>query len=347
MGIHKQAKCHSANNDPLVSVIVPIYKVERFIRRTVSSILEQDYYNLEVILVDDGSPDGCPAILDEYAASDGRVKVLHQENAGVASARNAGLAASAGDYIMFVDGDDWVERDYVSYFLGMLEETGCAIGVNTSIARNGPEKPSGEFSIVCAEKVIEWIYLGPIDVAVWNKMYRADALRACGLRFDPEIWYGEGMLFNIEFLQHADDIAVGCRPVYHQVFNPGSAMRSFNLESNMCGLRSLDVQKSKWLKVTPEIEAAWTYHRYCYNRSIVGGLVRSGIRDNHRDLYNECIDNLRRNASIPMRANIDLGAKLKWILWIISPGLTARVAAKRFKRRAASQEWGLARVAAD
>lgn len=325
------------NANPLVSVIVPVYRVERFIRRTVSSILDQDYRNLEVILVDDGSPDGCPAILDGFAASDSRVKVIHQENAGVASARNAGLEASTGDFVMFVDGDDWVERDYVSYFLGLIMESGCDIAVNLSIIGGKIEKYVPDSAVVQSEKAIGWIYLSRLHEAVWNKMYRADVIRSHGLRFNRDIWYGEGMLFNIEALQLVEDVAVGCRPVYHQVFNPGSAMRSFSVENNMCGLRSLDIQRSKWEKVTPEIEAAWRYHRYCFNRSIVGGLVRAGITTEHKDLYKSCVRNLRRQASIPMTTPMSLRERFKWMLWIVAPGLTARAAALNFRRRALSQ----------
>ena len=93
----------------MVSVIVPVYKVEPFLRRCVDSLLSQTYQNLEIILVDDGSPDRCGQICDEYAAQDARVKVIHKENGGVSSARNAGIEAAAGEYVTFVDSDDWVE----------------------------------------------------------------------------------------------------------------------------------------------------------------------------------------------------------------------------------------------
>lgn len=95
----------------LISIIVPIYKAELYLRKCVNSILAQTYQNLEIILVDDGSPDNCPAICDEYARKDPRVHVLHQENSGVAAARNAGLQAARGDYIGFVDPDDWIAPD--------------------------------------------------------------------------------------------------------------------------------------------------------------------------------------------------------------------------------------------
>ena len=94
---------------PLISVIVPIYKVEEYLYKCVKSILAQTYTNLEIILVDDGSPDNCPAICDEFAAKDSRVTVVHKKNGGVSSARNVGLDTATGEYIGFVDGDDYIE----------------------------------------------------------------------------------------------------------------------------------------------------------------------------------------------------------------------------------------------
>lgn len=106
--------------DGLISIIVPVYKVEAYLRRCLDSIVNQTYRNLEIILVDDGSPDNCPAICDEYAAKDSRVKVIHQKNAGVSAARNAGLDAAIGDYIAFVDSDDWIELDTYEVALSKL-----------------------------------------------------------------------------------------------------------------------------------------------------------------------------------------------------------------------------------
>lgn len=108
------------NENPLISVIVPIYKVETYLTQCVDSILNQTYRNLEVILVDDGSPDGCPALCDAYAAKDSRVRVIHKENGGISSSRNTGLAAVTGDLIAFVDGDDYVEPNLYERLWGHM-----------------------------------------------------------------------------------------------------------------------------------------------------------------------------------------------------------------------------------
>ena len=99
------------NEKKLISVIVPAYKTEKYIRQCVDSILNQTYKNLEIILVDDGSPDKCPEICDAYAKQDDRIIVIHQDNAGVSAARNKALDICRGDYISFVDSDDWLEPE--------------------------------------------------------------------------------------------------------------------------------------------------------------------------------------------------------------------------------------------
>ena len=111
----------------LISVIVPVYKVEKYLKRCVDSILAQTYPCLEVILVDDGSPDGCPAICDEYAREDRRVRVIHKENGGLSDARNAGIDAAKGKFLGFVDSDDYVHPRFYELLLQALKEEGADI----------------------------------------------------------------------------------------------------------------------------------------------------------------------------------------------------------------------------
>lgn len=118
-------------SEALVSVIVPIYNVEPYIKKCVDSILSQTYTNLEIILVDDGSPDDCPAICDEYAKKDSRVVVIHKQNGGLSEARNAGLDIMKGDYVVFVDGDDWVGRNYVKNLYDLISLTNSSIAITS------------------------------------------------------------------------------------------------------------------------------------------------------------------------------------------------------------------------
>lgn len=103
-----------------ISVIVPVYKTEQYLNRCVQSITDQTYKNLEIILVDDGSPDNCPEMCDQWAKKDERIKVIHKRNGGISSARNAGLDSATGDYIMFADSDDWMEPDMAEFLYRLI-----------------------------------------------------------------------------------------------------------------------------------------------------------------------------------------------------------------------------------
>lgn len=113
----------------VVSIIIPVYNVEEFIFKTVKSVMNQDYKDIEIILVDDGSPDNSAKIIDELAKRDDRIVCVHKDNGGVSSARNVGLRMASGEYVTFIDGDDWVEPNYISYLLNLVESNNCQIGI--------------------------------------------------------------------------------------------------------------------------------------------------------------------------------------------------------------------------
>lgn len=323
-------------SNSLVSIIVPIYKVEKYIEKCVLSLINQSYKNIEIILVDDGSPDNSGNIIDELASTDSRVKVIHKQNGGVSVARNSGLQLAKGDYIMFVDGDDWVDDSYVSYFVNLVEKNNCSVGMNIRCYTNSYMDSTGQSDnhyYISAEKAMEWIYSGHIFVGVWNKIYHTELLVKNNIRFNPEIWYGEGMLFNIECVQYVDCIAIGEKCVYHQTFNPNSAMRDFNLKSNQCGIKSLDIQKKIWKKTSPEVEAAWEYHRYCFNRSIVLGIIRSNKETQYKDEYKDCVRAIRKGIKIPLKYEIGIKPKLYWLMLALFPKVIAKRSAKNFYER--------------
>ena len=113
---------------PTISVIVPVYKVEPYIRKCVDSILGQTFSDIQVILVDDGSPDQCGKICDEYAKQDNRVEVIHKENGGLSDARNAGIPYAKGEYIIFLDSDDYIENDMFEYMYTRIKDSGAVYG---------------------------------------------------------------------------------------------------------------------------------------------------------------------------------------------------------------------------
>ena len=175
---------------PTISVIVPVYKVEPWLHQCVDSILAQTFRDFELILVDDGSPDNCPAICDAYAQKDSRVKVIHKENGGLSSARNAGLDAAQGEYIAFIDSDDWVSAEYLAQLLHAVQMHGadmaiCNIVPSYPAEFSGWKRKSSTMShelltqSQMSERLIadtNWFY-----VVAWNKLYHKNIWRS--LRF--------------------------------------------------------------------------------------------------------------------------------------------------------------------
>lgn len=296
-----------------ISFIVPVYNVEKYIQRCIRSIMAQSYCDIEIILVDDGSPDESGAIIERFAKIDIRIKVIHQQNAGVSAARNAGLAAASGKYVLFIDGDDYIEREYAEYFLNLIQDNNADMAVNLNHFTISTNEQIQRDSVEVWDnmRVMEAVYLDKINVAVWNKMYRKDILDKYRVKFHNDIWFGEGMLFNIEYLQHVDRIAVGGWKVYHQVYNPGSAMRKFDLESQFCGLRSLDAQKAAWKKTTPQLEKAWKYHRRNFAEHILSGLINTNSVKSHKELYKKCRKAMYKNILLPWKVDIPLKMKAR------------------------------------
>jgi glycosyltransferase involved in cell wall biosynthesis len=162
----------------LVSVIVPVYNIEKYIRKCVGTIIEQTYKNIEIILVDDGSTDACPAICDELAGVDARIKVLHTANKGQSAARNVAVNMSKGDYIVFVDGDDYVTADYVLHLYELMKEYHADISItNYRIQRDDREKPKEKEEIPYVlfmnrhEALETFLYLQHFGTLSWGKLF--------------------------------------------------------------------------------------------------------------------------------------------------------------------------------
>ena len=182
----------------LISVIVPIYQVEPYLDRCVKSIVNQTYKNIEIILVNDGSPDGCPAICDAWAERDSRVKVIHKENGGLSDARNAGLAVAAGDLISFIDSDDWIEPDFLTALYDAMEQTGAKIAecATTYAAEDGTAIRIREETLPSpldrTEALRRLVLEDGVYQTVWNKLYRREVIQgvpfAVGKYNEDEFW---------------------------------------------------------------------------------------------------------------------------------------------------------------
>ena len=215
-----------------VSVIVPVYNGEKCVKRCADSILNQDYPELELILVDDGSRDRSWEIMQALAAADHRVKAIHQENGGVSSARNRALAEASGTYVQFADVDDWLPMDATKLLVREMEAQAAelAVGdfyrvVDGNVSEKGSIESGGTLTLQPAD-----LYYG----VLWNKLYRRDIIEHYGIRMDENISYSEDMIFNLEYLLHVRNIAILKAPVYYYQYTRGSLVdQSLNLSSTI------------------------------------------------------------------------------------------------------------------
>lgn len=218
--------------NPLISVIVPVYGVENYLPKCLDSILAQSYSNLEILLVDDGSPDDSGKICDDYAARDSRIRVIHKPNGGLSSARNAGLEMATGDYVAFVDSDDYVEPDMYSSMLEMAIAQNvplvCAGRFDEDIAGNiVPGLCPVRDEVVTGKELVRRIFHWEnLDAAAWDKLYRRELFR--GIRY-PEGMVSEDMPTTYRLALLAGKAALLSRPLYHYVHRENSITYNLNI----------------------------------------------------------------------------------------------------------------------
>lgn len=198
----------------MISIIVPVYKVEPYLSQCVDSILGQTYRDIEVLLIDDGSPDCCGEICDEYGKKDNRVRVFHTENRGLSAARNLGISEAKGEYIGFVDSDDWIEPDMYGVLLKRMQETGadistCGFWVNFTAFSQAARIP--EVIYERTESLKALLYM-KISNHAWNKLYRKDLFASISF---PEGFNHEDIAIMHRLLNEASLVASVSDPKYH------------------------------------------------------------------------------------------------------------------------------------
>ena len=218
-----------------VSIIVPVYRTEAYLKNCLDSLLIQTHRAIEILLVDDGSDDGCPAVCDAYAARDQRVKVIHKPNGGVSAARNDGIDAATGDFIGFVDSDDWVEPDYVEGLLNpFFEHPEIGVSICGWFVHDHPYGRTeggaeGIGLLSPREAFLHAVDLGKsYDGYLWNKLFRAEIFRKTRLRLDPSISICEDLLLCAQVFSEGHAAYYSGVPLYHYLYRETSALRTYD-----------------------------------------------------------------------------------------------------------------------
>lgn len=206
-----------------ISVITPVYKVEKYLNKCIDSILAQTFTDFELFIVDDGSPDLCGEISDEYEKKDSRVHVIHKENGGAPSARNTGIEKATGDFFYFPDSDDWIEPNYLQELYDLAIRTDAQLVISGYVMEYFENNKTQSYSVSVEEKTFLnqkevrnhlHHYFDNMMMAVpWNKLYRADYVRENNLRFPNMKW--DDLHFNMDVIMDIDKVAISSSVGYH------------------------------------------------------------------------------------------------------------------------------------
>lgn len=215
--------------EPVVSIIVPVYNAQEYLRRCVDSILNQEYTDFELLLMDDGSQDASGAICDAYAREDERVRVIHKENTGVSDTRNLAISEARGTYLQFLDSDDWMTPDATKLLVRAASENDCDLViadfyrvVGERVSRKGDIEEDG---VMTQEEFAAHMMENPADFyygVLWNKLYRRDIIERHQLQMDAKISWCEDFMFNLEYIRHARSFYALHAPIYYYVKRKGS-----------------------------------------------------------------------------------------------------------------------------
>ncbi len=209
----------------LISIIIPVYKVESYIHNCINSVINQTYSNLEIILVDDGSPDNCPQICDEYASIDSRIRVIHKSNGGLSDARNAGLDIATGEYIVFIDSDDQVSLDYIEYLYNMLKENPnsrlsvCGVMQIQQGQQISEDKHIEYQHLTPCQALENMLYAKGIEICSYAKMYHKSLFE--NLKFPKGKVYEDSATTYLLF-EMSPEIVYGNKRCYYYFTRPGS-----------------------------------------------------------------------------------------------------------------------------
>ena len=316
----------------MVSIIVPIYNVQEYLPQCLDSILQQTYINLEIILVDDGSPDNCPAICDNYAKKDSRIRVIHKENGGLSDARNAGLSVMTGEYLMFVDSDDLLPKNAVSalYNLAVEYNSELVIGshrkfvditdLDDSIIKSNTVSYLSKKESIC--------HMFQNGCASWGRLYRADVHQSITFPIG-EINEDEAIVLKI--LDKCNSVIITDECVYHYRTRPES------ITTSSFSLKKLDWYRHckanlEWIREHyPELEE---YAAIRYRSSIMYSLNELALFDPLQETYvNELMTDLKSNRKLFKILPSSRSEKLRAFLLTSFPfGVYRFIVRRRHKR---------------
>lgn len=320
-------------DQPLISVIVPVYNVEAYLQQCVDSIRSQTYRNLEIILVDDGSPDRCGEMCDNYAAEDARIRVIHKENGGQAEARNIGLDAMHGEYVAFMDSDDWLVPDAIEKLYRNLIENDAQISC-CGIAKYMDGKITSYYN----DKLDQFLVLNKLEAlsllpentritsSLWDKLYKAEIF--AGLRMKTGMIY-EDMQILAYCLARAERVVYTAEPMYCYRLSPNSTLRGNFSPRHFDAYRASSDRVAFYREEYPQV---LPYAEMGHIRNCVNLLYGSWGRSDWKEYRKILVEELKKPLPPEVKNLLSAKDRLKVFLVRIHPAVFYWVA-RLFARR--------------
>lgn len=328
------------DNLPLVSAIIPVYNVEKYVRKCIESVINQDYENIEIIIVDDGTPDNSGKIADEYAESDKRIKVIHKSNGGVASARNCGIQEAKGEFILFIDSDDWISEDHIKHLIELQKIKNADMCMTTEFytKKTDCQTKVERIETMSSDNAAALLLSPKMVVGSCNKLYRRSWIIDKNLYQNEKLFSGEGLHFIVTAAQHANYVTVSNRKIYYYRRNVSeSATTKFNIKMYTNNELSLDLIDRERITNSIEFDSMLNLFRIHLKISGLLAILTYATPKKYPEEYKRWKAEVHSLGKKMMFDDIvPLRSKVRILCVNISPRLWAKLA--RMKRRKSFKE---------
>lgn len=283
---------------PEISVVIPVYKVEKYLDRCVESVVSQSFEDLEIILVDDGSPDNCGAMCDAWAKRDERIRVIHQENGGLSAARNAGTAGATAPYIGYVDSDDYIEPEMYEILYRNMRHTRADIsccGVRDVFANHTETPPHKPMRVMSVHDALEDIMLNKtMQVSAWCRLYPTELMRKTPFlegRIHEDAW------IVVDLFSQVERVVMDTRALYNYWHNQGTLSMSAYTPRVMDSVDAWEYNLGRIRELYPDLEYAALYRCYWWHFDVLDKMVLSDPDTVPKEDLDKVVGYLKEHAS--------------------------------------------------
>lgn len=313
----------------LVTILVPVFNIEKFVGKCIESLINQDYTNIEIILVDDCSTDSSGTICDDYALKDKRIKVIHNKiNKGISCVRNILLDNANGEYLVWVDGDDWIDSDFVSYMLNVLDTTKTDFAINLShyTTRDLKKITEKDPMIWSSEKATTELLFSHLTIGVWNKIFKRSIINENNIHFKEDLFTAEGYRFVSDVVQRVNSVGVANkRMYYYRLNNTGSATTKYDIRQSMGAIKAaIEIKKDLIIK-TPYVVGAINTHIWLNHFWNIRQISALKLENEYSAVYKESIKFVKKYAFESAKNEPSLIKKIKYVLVGFFPVFIAKL----------------------